>query len=129
MKLTRLPGLFLATLAAFLFLAGCDDVKTHADILKEKAQEYVAAHPELEPRIADAIKSNKIFKDMTMEQVKAAWGEPVEVEQYRQGNIQVWYLGCDWPHHCVSLDAGMSPKEQYQSRARFEGGKLSDWES
>jgi outer membrane protein assembly factor BamE (lipoprotein component of BamABCDE complex) len=129
MNLVRPVLTLFAALALLVPLAGCDDVKTHHDIMKQKARDYVAAHPGLDPRIAEAITENSVIKGMNMEQVKAAWGEPVEVETYRGGDEQYWYFGCDWPHHCIGLDAGMSPKEQYQSRARFRGDKLVDFSS
>jgi hypothetical protein len=119
--------LSLLVFAIIAVLAGCDDVKTDAQILQEKARDYVAAHPELPPAIADAIKANKVVKGMNLEQVKAAWGEPAYVQEYKDQNSQQLYFGCEWPHHCVSLDAGMGPEEQYQSRALFRDGTLVEW--
>lgn len=127
MKLPRLLLTLFAALALLVPLAGCDDVKTHHDIMKEKARDYVAAHPGLDPQTAEAITANSVIKGMTMEQVKAAWGEPVKTETYKGGKEHYWYFGCDWPHHCISLEAGMGPEEQYQSRALFRDDKLVDF--
>jgi hypothetical protein len=103
--------------------------KTDYQAMKEQAQTYVAAHPELDKKIARAIASNSIHKGMTMEQVTAAWGEPAEVQRFHKGAVQYWFFGCHWPHHCVGLDIGMSTEEIYQSRALFEDGKVVEWEN
>ncbi len=115
--------------AALAMLTACGEVKTDYGIGKEKARAYVAAHPALAPKTADTIASNRIFKGMTMEQVTAAWGEPVEVQRFRAGAVQYWYFGCGWPHYCSGPDFGMAAEEQYQSRALFRDGKVIDWQN
>ncbi len=89
---------------------------------------YVAAHPGLNQNTARAIASNSVHEGMTMEQVIAAWGEPVEVQRFREGAMQYWFFGCHWPHHCGGVDIGMSPEERYQSRAILEDGRVVEWQ-
>ncbi len=72
---------------------------------------------------------------MTMEQVVAAWGPPAVVQKFRDGAVQYWFFGCDWPHFCNNLDLKLSrrlfaaPGQIYQSRALFENGVVVDWQS
>ena len=115
-------------IAAIAIMAALTACKTDLQALKEQAQAYVAAHPDPEQQTAGAIASNGIHEGMTMEQVTAAWGEPVEVQRFRGGAVQYWFFGCHWPHHCGGADIGMSPEERYQSRALFEGGKVVQWQ-
>lgn len=126
MLLIRFPIIAIALLTV---LGACAEVKTDYDVMKQKARTYVAAHPELTSRVAAAIVKNEIFSGMSMEQVTAAWGRPVVVQQFRNGAQQYWYFGCHWPHFCSGVDIGMAPRDQYQSRALFTEGKLIDWSS
>ena len=116
-------------------VAGCAGLKTDYEIAKERAQTYVAAHPKLATNTADAIGSNSIHEGMSMEQVIAAWGRPVVVQKFRDGSLQYWFFGCDWPHYCQDLDLGIarsllaSPDDIYYSRALFQNGVVVDWQS
>ena len=124
MPLIRFP---IIAIALLMVLNACGELKTDYDIMEQKARAFVATHPELDPKIATAIVGNRIFRGMTMEQVTAAWGEPVIVERFRMGAEQYWYFGCHWPHHCSGVDIGMAPEDQYQSRALFRADKLIEW--
>ncbi len=116
--------------AVACLLAGCTGLKTDYDIGRERAQAYVAAHPNLPSNTAEAIRSNTIHDGMTMEQVVGAWGRPAVVQRFRDGAVQYWFFGCDWPHFCDTSDRRFpSPAEIYQSRALFENGVVVDWQS
>jgi hypothetical protein len=120
----------LATAAFRVFvlswlIAGCAGVKTDRDAAMERAQAYLAAHPNLAPTAAEAIRSNSVRKGMTMEQVVAAWGPPADEVEFRDGEVQFVYFGCDWPHVCDTRHT--SPEKLYQSRAQFENGVVVDW--
>ena len=54
--------------AVACLLAGCAGLKTDYDIGRERAQAYVATHPELPSNTAEAIRSNTIHDGMTMDQ-------------------------------------------------------------
>ena len=116
-------------------IAGCAGLKTDYDIGRERAETYVAAHPNLPSNTADAIKSNSVHDGMTMQQVIAAWGRPAVVQRFRDGVVQFWFFGCDWPHTCTDPDRGWprgifaSPHDIYRSKALFENGVVVDWES
>ena len=108
-------------------LAGC---VTDYDIIRERAQTYVAAHPDLPSNTAEAIKSNSIHDGMTMRQVVAAWGGPAVVQKFRDGAVQYWFFGCHWPHFCDNADRRFpEPSDIYRSRALFENGVVVDWQS
>ena len=69
-------------------------------------------------------------KGMTMEQVIATWGRPAVVQRYRNGAMQYWYFGCDWPHLCTTADEMFpTPDEIYNSQAMFIDGKVVSWRS
>ena len=118
---------FAIRLLALVFLvAGCAGLKTDYEIAKERAETYVAAHPNLSS--SSAIRANTIRDGMTMEQVIAAWGRPVVIQKFRDGALQYWFFGCDWPHFCKSSNRVRSgPDEIYYSRALFENGVVVDW--
>ena len=114
---------------AFLF-AGCAGLKSDYDIAKERAEFFVAAHPDLPAEAAETIKANTIHNGMTMEQVIAAWGRPAEVQRYRNKALQLWYFGCDWPHFCKSKNRiRPDPDAIYFSWSLFQDGVVVDWGS
>ena len=108
-------------------LAGCAGLKTDYDIGRERAEAYVANHPELSSNTAEAIRSNSIHNGMTKEQVIAAWGPPVVIQNFRGGEVQNIHFGCDWPHHCESGNTDGWDSFRSQSRALFENGVVVDW--
>lgn len=111
----------------FLMIAVLSGCKTDHQRLNERARAYVAAHADLDRRTAADIAANRIHKGMTKEQVIAAWGEPVVIQHFDNA-VEYWYFGCVWPHQCNSLSFGMSPEEQYLSRALFRDGKVMEWQ-
>ncbi len=117
-------------LALAFLVVGCAGLKSDYDIAKERAQIYVAVHPDLPSNTAEAIRTNTIQNGMTMEQVIAAWGPPAVVEKFREGTLQYWFFGCDRPHFCKSQNRVRSgPEEIYHSRALFQDGVVADWGS
>lgn len=63
---------------------------------------------------------------MTMEQVTAAWGEPVIVQRF-DNKTEYWLFGCVWPHHCGDGSRDEPPEAVYETRAFFRDGSLVDW--
>ena len=132
----KLPIKSLAAMVVSAFvLAGCSGagLKTHAQILSEKAESYIAAHPELDTRTKQDIRLARLHKGMSKRDVVAAWGRPVAVRKYSRGGSEYWYFGCDWPHTCSypDDDDDLFPQldEVYQSQAEFKDGKLVYWRS
>ncbi len=117
----------LRIFAVAWLISGCAGLKTDRDIARERAQAYLSAHPKLASNTAEAIRANLILDGMTTEQVIAAWGQPAIVQKFRDGAVQYWFFGCDWPHFCASAERHYS--QRYQSRALFENGVVVDWES
>jgi len=118
----------IRVVAAALLIAGCGGLMTDRDIARERAQAYLAAHPNLAPNTAEAIRANLILDGMMMEQVTAAWGPPAVVQGFSDGAVQYWFFGCDWPHFCVDVDRLNDDAYRYQSRALFENGLVVDWQ-
>lgn len=122
-------GLALGAMAG---VAGCAGLRTDYQIARERAQAYVASHPELDPETARAISENKLRKGMTKEQAVAAWGRPAVVRRF--GSQEQWFFGCHWPHHCEpperrSVTWPLIPPERiYLSDAIFENGRVVDFE-
>jgi hypothetical protein len=118
-----------------LLLAGCSGAgfKTHAQILSERAESYIAAHPELDEKTKQDIRLARLHKGMSKHEVIAAWGRPVAVRKYSRAGSEYWYFGCDWPHICSYPDEDnhFFPQidEVYESQAEFEDGKLVYWRS
>ena len=117
-----------------LLLAGCSGsgLKTHAQILSEKAESYIAAHPDLDDRTKQDIRLARLHEGMSKREVIAAWGRPVKVRKYSRAGSEYWYFGCDWPHICSYPDAEDGYPlidEIYESQAEFKDGKLVFWRS
>ena len=120
----------LCIFAVACLLAGCAGLKTDRDVARERTQIYLAAHPNLAPNVAEAIKAYVLLEGMTMEQVIGAWGRPAVVQKFRDGAVQYWFFGCDWPHFCdVPERRFPEPDEIFQSRALFENGVVVEWQS
>jgi len=117
-------------LAAMALLSGCAGtaVATGQQRAEARAAAYVAAHPALDAETGAAIRALELRRGMTMEQVVAAWGEPAVVQRFRDGKLQSWYFGCDWPHACATPDKSSEPDQRYISRATFIDGKLTVWQ-
>lgn len=128
MRRGAIAAVVTAALAALL--VGCGDVKTDYTIAKQRAQSYLAAHPDVPPEIADAIRANTVRKGMNMEQVIAAWGQPAYVQRFRDGAVQYWYFGCDWPNYCNTAEKMSADADEiYNSRALFQNGVVVDWKT
>ena len=112
--------------AVACLLTSCAGLKTDRDIALERAQTYLVAHPNLSSNMAEAIRVNLILDGMTMEQVTAAWGKPAEIQNFRDGAVQHWFFGCDWPHFCTSSSRHHS--QRFQSQALFENGVVVEWQ-
>lgn len=115
-----------------LLLAGCSGTgfRTHAQILSEKAEIYIAAHPELSDKTKQDIRLFRLHKGMSKPEVIAAWGRPVIVRKYSRDGLETWYFGCDWPHTCSYPDEDTDfplIDEVYESQAVFEDGRLVSW--
>ncbi len=118
---------------AVVLLGGCaTEGKTDRQMARERANGYLAAHPQLDPKISEAIRELGLVVDMTAEQVTASWGKPVIVQKSINGTSELWYFPCDYPHFCRSGAAGRrwrSEKDRYQSRAFFVNGRLTEWQT
>lgn len=123
----------LGLFAVVWLISGDVQAKTDRGIASDRARAYLSAHPSLPENFADAIRSNSILVGMTMEQVVAAWGRPAEVQNFRDGRVQHWFFGCDWPHTCEFprkfgvRDLFEDPNRKYQSQALFENGVVVKW--
>lgn len=117
-----------AVLALLVAVTACTgDLRTDRTIAAERANGYVAAHPELPAATAEDIRKLRVVKGMTMEQAIAAWGRPAAVKRYRDGAQQHWFFGCDWPHHCSNSDERFpEPEEIFSSQVIFENGIAVD---
>ena len=75
-----------AVLGVVLLLAGgyAGDLKTDRQLARERANGYVAAHPDLDPDVAAAIRGVQLAENMTPEQVTASWGKPALVQKSRR---------------------------------------------
>ena len=129
-----------AVLGVVLLLAGgcAGEWKTDRQLAYERANGYVAAHPDLGSEVAAAIRGLQLVEDMTPEQVTASWGKPALVQKSRQaGAWEMWYFRCEYPHFCSSIGGGGggrrgrggSEEQRYQSQALFVDGRLSEWQS
>jgi hypothetical protein len=117
--------------ALLVAVAGCAGWKTDYTAAKERAAAYVAAHPSLDSATATAIRNNRVAKGMTREQVVAAWGRPALVKRFRDGQLEQWFFGCDWPHSCnppgsFREAAAMMADDYYDSQAYFENGVVTE---
>ena len=120
----------IIAIAALALLAGCSlPIQTDYDIAHERVAAYIAQHPKLDPETRDAMRRFELRSGMTMEQVIATWGRPVEVQRYRGGKQQYWLFGCEYPHFCSSADDAYSmPEDIYQSRVLFDNGRVVSWQ-
>ncbi len=64
------------TAALLCLFAGCAETASHAF-----RHQYLADHPELEPRYRRLIESGRVWVGMSQAQAKAAWGVPWEINR------------------------------------------------
>ncbi len=128
-----------ATLGVVLLLAGActGELKTDRQLARERANGYIAAHPDLGSNVAAAIRGLELFEGMTPAQVTASWGKPAVVQKSLNGTSELWYFPCEYPHFCAGMggstrrrgSSGGSEEDRYQSRAFFVNGRLAEWQS
>lgn len=53
---------------------------------------YISAHPELNPKIKEAIIKGEVLEGMTEDEVKASWGRPYQIVQGTEGDFYYVYL-------------------------------------
>lgn len=117
----------------FVFVTGCaGDVKTDRQLARERANGYVAAYSDLDANVAAAIRDLVLVEGMTPEQVTASWGKPVIVQKSINKTSEMWYFPCEYPHFCRSRSGrrkSRGEEDQYQSRAFFVNGRLTEWQN
>ena len=115
---------------AVVSISGAAHAQSDRQMARERVNAYLTANPQLDKETANALRHNYLLKGMTMRQVEAAWGRPKLVKKFRNGAVEQWFFGCDWPHHCETLGSirGRSEDDIYLSQALFENGKLVEWD-
>lgn len=125
-----------AALGVVLLLAGAcaGELKSDRQLARERANGYIAAHPQVDPKISEAIRELDLVEGMTPVQVFAAWGRPAIVQKSINGTSEMWLFPCTYPHHCLSggsrrrRGSARSEEDIYQSRAFFVNGVLTEWQ-
>ncbi len=123
--------LLAVVVGAAATLSACDG-KFHYQVLKERGVAYVDAHPELDAETRESILDHTLRAGMQRSDVVAAWGRPVRILKFRNGALEEWIFGCDYPHICHGVEGGrrrprIFQEVQYQPRAYFENNVLTDW--
>lgn len=72
-------------LCLLITLMGCESFPTAA-----MRQEYISAHPNLDPDIKKSLEKGVARNGMTKEQVVASMGKPSEVNSYSSGTTEQW---------------------------------------
>lgn len=69
---------------------------------------YISAHPELNPKIKEAIIKGAVLEGMTEDEVKASWGTPYQIVKGTEGDFYYVYLKPGsrgtHSHHVVIFD-------------------------
>ena len=78
-------SLMRAILLITVLLSACASAQSRRD-------DYIAAHPGLNPEITEALREGKISKGMTEDDVRAAWGDPERetVTVAEGGTSKIW---------------------------------------
>ena len=114
-----------AVSAAFLLLGACANLKSDRDIAYERVETYLSVHPTTNPKIAGAMRNMKLVKGMTPAQVRATWGDPVNVSPSSGGVTDTWHFDCDYPHYCTGAGRkGRTEDQRNAARAYFKDGRL-----
>jgi outer membrane protein assembly factor BamE (lipoprotein component of BamABCDE complex) len=53
---------------------------------------YVSAHPELNPKIKEAILRGEVLEGMTEDEVRASWGRPAQIVKGTEGDFYYVYM-------------------------------------
>lgn len=128
----RIPRwLSVVLVGAAATLSACDG-KFDYQVLEERGVAYVDARPELDAETRASILGHTLRAGMSKSDVVAAWGRPVRIYKFSDGQLEEWIFGCDYPHICHGVDGGrrrprIFREVQYQPRAYFEDGMLTDW--
>ena len=127
---TRRFAYLALSMAIMTLLGACaDGFTTDRQEAYERADAYVAQHPDTDPNIASAIRQLHLVKGMTPAQVTAAWGTPIRKQRYSNAATVTWHFGCDYPHFCRGGGprGRRRPEDTINSFAYFVDGKLSEW--
>ncbi len=122
-----------SVLGAVLLLVGAcaGELKSDRQLVRERVDGYIAAHPDLDPKVADAIRDLDLAEGMTPDQVTVVRGKPAIVEKSR--STELWYFSCEYPNVCTSFGGrgrrGRSQEVRKLSRAFFVNGKLKEWQN
>ncbi len=122
-----------SVLGAVLLLVGAcaGELKSDRQLVRERVNGYIAAHPDLDPKVADAIRDLDLAEGMTPDQVTVVRGKPAIVEKSR--STELWYFSCEYPNVCGSFGGigrgrGSPEEARLMSRAFFVNGKLDSWQ-
>ena len=118
-------GASLAT--AVLLLGACENITTDRTIAYDRVEAYLAKHPSTAPNVAAAMRRMDLLKGMTTEEVRATWGEPVNIPPSIRGVTHTWYFDCDYPHICRGAGGrrGRGTSDlRNTARAIFKDGRL-----
>lgn len=91
--------IFVAIGGLFLAVNGLSVTRAAEMGPRDRVKAYIAQHSDLAPEIVTAMKGLRLAAGMTEGQVRAIWGEPVEIILYAGGH-EKWLFSCDHPHPC-----------------------------
>lgn len=116
---------------AVAILSACN-FKFDYQVAKERIAAYVNNHPELDAKTRESILSHSLLVGMSKSEVIAAWGRPVEINKYKNGKVEEWVFGCNYPNICYDFNRNRRQPLifrdfQHRPRAYFEDGKLREW--
>lgn len=102
-----------------LFLISCASI-----IDDPRRQKYIKAHPELSPKIKNAIFNGDILIGMTREQVVASRGRPYDINK----TTGSWGVHEQWVMFYGDIPFD-DPKGWGYYYIYFENGKVTSWQS
>ena len=119
------------SIAVMMFVGACAGVQTDRELAYERANAYLSRHPNTAPRSANAIRGLDLVKGMTQAEVRAAWGDPINIEKSINRTAELWYFGCDFPHFCRGSGRrrGRAEEDRSLSRAHFVNKILTEWQN
>ncbi len=122
-----------AVLGAVLLLVGAcgGELKSDRQVVRERIDSYIVAHPDLDSKFADAMRNLNLAEGMTPDQVTVVRGRPARVERSR--STELWFFRCEYPNVCTSFGGrgrrGRTQEVRKLSRAFFVNGKLKEWQN